>query len=324
MTKFKPQFKRLLFIDRQIRERCYPNCTALAEEWEVSPKTIQRDIDYMKYELDAPIAYDSVKHGFYYTEARFTLPAINITESDLFAVVIAERVMKQFKNTPLHGKLAAVFARIQNSLPDSTTVNAAWLGDRIAVFPEPVTRINPAVWDTLAGAIRGNLRVRIRHGGSVAGAHAGERVVDPYYLVGHKGEWYLSGLCHTRQSIRTFAVSRIRQATVMSETFKMPGEMTLNRMYGDCFGIIWKPDFYKVRIRFTPKVAALIRERQWHPSQVIKSLGSGGMILEFTTNHLNEVLDWILSWGPEAKILSPPRLVERARSSLQASLRQYG
>ena len=53
MPKFTPQYRRLLFIDRKFREGDYPNCTTLAEEREVSVKTIQRDIDYLKYELSA-------------------------------------------------------------------------------------------------------------------------------------------------------------------------------------------------------------------------------------------------------------------------------
>jgi len=54
MPKFKPQYRRLMFIDRKVREGKYPNCAKMGQEWEVSSKTIQRDIDYMRDELDAP------------------------------------------------------------------------------------------------------------------------------------------------------------------------------------------------------------------------------------------------------------------------------
>lgn len=322
MPKFKPQFRRLLFIDRKIRDKRYPNCTTLATEWEVSTKTIQRDIDYMKYDLEAPIDYDHIKHGFYYTEERFALPAISISESDLFAVVIAERVMKQFRNTPLQAKLASVFGKIQSSLPDTTRVKASWLNERIMVFPEPATVVDPKVWDLLAGAICDNRRVQILHvpPGEKNGT---ERKVDPYYLVNHKGEWYLSSFCHTRNSIRTFAVSRIKKAVLMPETFVMPADMTMDKMFGDRFGIIWKPDFHKVRIHFTSKIAPYIRERQWHPRQVLKPRKDGGLILEFTTNHLNEVLDWILSWGPDAKVFAPSILVNKVRESLRCANHLY-
>ena len=55
MAKYKPQHARLQYIDRMIREKRYPSCADLAEGWEVSERTIQRDLDYLRYELDAPL-----------------------------------------------------------------------------------------------------------------------------------------------------------------------------------------------------------------------------------------------------------------------------
>jgi len=89
MSKYKPQHSRLLFIDRKIGEGRYPNCGTLAEEWEVSNKTIMRDLDYMRYQLEAPLEYSAKHRGYYYTEENFKLPAISIKESDLFAIYLA-------------------------------------------------------------------------------------------------------------------------------------------------------------------------------------------------------------------------------------------
>lgn len=295
MPKFKPQYRRLLFIDRKLREGHYPNCSTLAKEWEVSVKTIQRDLEYLKYELDAPVEYDSARRGYYYSEAQFSLPAINISESDLFAVCLAENALRQFRNTPLHKALASVFARIQDSLPDKTKAQPAWLDERILLFPEPSTRISPGIWETIARAIRDNRRLLICHQAPDEKSCT-ERKVDPYYLVNYKGEWYVSSHCHARNAIRTFAVSRIRKADILPETFVMPGTLDKVAMFGDQFGIIWKNKFHKVRIRFSAEVAPYIRERQWHPLQKIRDLRSGDLVLEFTTNHINEVKDWTLSW----------------------------
>lgn len=324
MAKFKPQYRRLLFIDRKIREGGYPNCVSLGAEWEVSAKTIQRDIDYLRDELEAPVAYDRLRHGYTYTEPSYSLPAIRVSESDLFSVCVAETVLRQYRNTPLFRKLSSVFQRVRDSLPDKTAVNPAWLSEHILVFPEPATRIDPAVWDTLARAIHDNRRVRIRHRSPRGkGMEELERTVDPYYLVSYRGEWYLSGHCHLRRSIRTFGVSRISEAAVLDEASAPTPGMTASRMFGDQFGIIWKDAFHKVRIRFTAGMAPYIRERQWHPAQRIKEERKGGLVLEFTTNHLNEVKDWVLSWGEGATALAPRILVARVRSSLRAAAANY-
>ncbi len=324
MPKFKPQFRRLLFIDRAIKAGTFPNCARLAAEWEVSDKTIQRDIDYLRDQLEAPLAYNRLKRGYYYTEPTFALPAINLNESDLFAVCVAQTVLNQYRHTPLFQKLASVFAKIHAALPDKTPVKPAWMDERILVFPEPATRVDCEVWDTLAKALRENRRLRIVHAGPGGGeADAGPRTVDPYYLVSYKGEWYLSSFCHRRQAIRTFAISRIRRAAVLEEGFTLPAGMTHQRMFGDPFGIIWKEAFHQVRIRFSPEVAPYIRERQWHPRQTIRDLRGGGAVLEFTTNHLNEVKDWALSWGPGATVLAPRALVDKVRKALRQAAANY-
>jgi len=322
MHKYKPQHRRLLFIDKKIRTKTCPNCSSLAAEYEVSTKTIQRDIEYMKYDLEAPIEYDQVRHGYYYTEPRFSLPAIDISESDLFAVFIAERALNQFRNTPVYAKLKSVFAKIQDSLPDKTTINPAWIQERILCFQEPITDIDVKIWDTIAKAIRDSNRLSIRY--KTPGARSTtERKIDPYYLVNHKGEWYLSTHCHARNSIRTFAVSRIRSAEMLSEKFTLPAGMNKDRMFGDQLGIIWKKDLYDVKIRFNAEVAPFIRERKWHPRQKIKNLKDGGLVLEFSTNHLNEVKDWVLSWGPGATVQSPRELIEKVKTSLRSALGAY-
>lgn len=324
MQKFKPQYRRLLFIEGKIKEGKFPNCPSLAAEWEVSEKTIQRDIDFLRDQLEAPIAYDRLKRGYYYTEPRFSLPAIGLNESDLFAVCAAETVLNQYRNTPLFKKLASVFEKIRAALPDKTTVKPAWMDERILVFPEPATRVDAAVWETLAKALRDNRRLSIVHAPpGNRGADPGPRKVDPYYLVSHKGEWYLSGHCHQRQAIRTFAVSRIRQAAILDEPFERPAGMTRQKMFGDQFGIIWKDRFERVRIRFAPEVAPYIRERQWHPLQTLRELRGGGVTLEFTTNHLNEVKDWVLSWGAGATALGPRALADKVRAALRLAAANY-
>lgn len=324
MAKFKPQYRRLLFIDRKIREGGYPNCASLGREWEVSAKTVQRDIDYLRDELDAPVAYEPLRRGYYYTEPSFSLPAIRVSESDLFSVCVAETVLSQYRNTPLFTKLSSVFQKVRDSLPDKMSVNPAWLNERILVFPEAATRVDPAIWETLAKAIRDNRRVRIRHTSpGNSRTNVVERTVDPYYLVSHRGEWYLSSYCHLRESIRTFGVSRISAATILDEPFTMTAGMTVRKMFGDQFGIIWKDRFHKVRIRFSAEVAPYIRERQWHPTQRLREQKDGGLALEFTTNHVSEVKDWVLSWGGNATALAPAELVHKVKASLKAASANY-
>ncbi|NQU40386.1 MAG: WYL domain-containing protein [Lentisphaerae bacterium] len=321
MAKFKPQYRRLLFIDREIRRANYPNCRSLAAEWEVSPKTIQRDIDYLRYELNAPIAYDPVHFGFAYTEPNYHMPAISISESDLFAVCVAEQALRAFRNTPLHARLLSVFNKIEDSLPDRVSVHPAWLDSRVTVFAEPITAIRPEVWETVAIAMRENRRLAIHY--AAVGRAPGDRAIDPYHLVSHRGEWYLLALCHRSQGIRTFAVSRIHSATLEAEHFDLPEAYDEQALTSDQFGIRWDSKEYGVAIRFDAKAAPYIRERTWHPDQTILARGDEAIEIRFRTRHLQEVRDWVLSWGSHARPLTPKALVTMVHNEIRAALAQY-
>jgi hypothetical protein len=54
-SKSRPPVARMLRIHELIQDGGHPNCFSLAAEFEVSPKTIQRDIDFMRDQLRLPL-----------------------------------------------------------------------------------------------------------------------------------------------------------------------------------------------------------------------------------------------------------------------------
>ena len=77
MKRSKTQAERLLALDQLLRNNKYPNCTSFAEEWEISTKTAQRDLEYLQDRMGAPLQYDALKRGYYYTEPTFMLPTVH-------------------------------------------------------------------------------------------------------------------------------------------------------------------------------------------------------------------------------------------------------
>lgn len=65
----KSQLTRIVELDRQIRERYYPSIRRFSKEYEVSERTIRRDIDFLTNSLNAPLAYDPTRKGYSYTES---------------------------------------------------------------------------------------------------------------------------------------------------------------------------------------------------------------------------------------------------------------
>ncbi len=321
MAKFKPQFGRFLFIDKKLKGDLYPNSTSLAREYEMSTRTILRDIEFMRDVLDAPIEYDKEKRGFYYTEKNYTLPGIAIRESDLFAICIAEKALEQYANTPLYDKLSSVFEKIRSYLPDSVTVRPGWIDNRFTFLQESFTAIDPTIWETVAEGLRTARRVDITH--QKAGGETTRRRVSPYHMVNYRGEWYLVGHCSVRNAVVRFAMSRIRSAELADEIFTVPADFDFQKYLGSHFGIMTEEEEHRVEIEFSPVQAPYVEERTWHSGQTMTRKSDGSVILSFTTNSLFEVKRWVLAWGADARVLEPESLARLVRDDLAAALDRY-
>ena len=322
MSKFKPQFKRLLYIDSRINSGDYPNCSRLAKDYEVSSRTIHRDIEYMRDMLDAPIEYNSSRRGYYYTEPNYRLPSIDIKESDFFAICIAEKALQQYENTPIYDKLSSIFYKLRDLLPDTIPVNTSWIDNRYSFIRESYTLIDPEIWETISLALRNQKQLIIKHK-KVKTSNALKRIVNPYHIVSFNGEWYLIAYCNYRNSILKFAISRIKEVSITDSGFKIPDDFDYNLYMGSNFGIMTEEREYLVKIKFEAKLAPYICERTWHPTQIIKENRDGSIVFSFLTNSFLEVKQWVLSWGADAKVISPKILADRVKGSLQQALTKY-
>lgn len=316
MSINKPQHARLLFIDEKIRSSSYPNAASLSKEYEVSGRTITRDIEYMRDSLGAPIEYDKVKKGFYYSEANFFLPAIDIKESDFFAICITEKALKQYENTPLYDKLSSVFSKLKEHLPDSIRINTTWIDTKYTFMHESFTHIDPAIWETISNSLRLKKQLNISHR-KAESAEAQSRIVEPYHIVNYRGEWYLIAMCRKRNEVVRFGMSRIKEATILKTPYEIPEDFEFNSFIGPSFGIMTEDHEHNVKIKFGPKIAPYVTERHWHNDQIITEEKDGSVILSFNTNSLFEVKRWILSWGAGAEALSPKELVDFIREDVR-------
>ena len=321
----KGQILRHIFIDRKIRQGMrtgrYANCSSMAAEYEVSPKSIMRDIDFLKNQCDAPIAYDRSKRGYYYTEANYRLPAVNISASDLFAISIAEKVLQQHRDTPVYDKLNSVFKRIEESLPETVSIKPSWIDRRISIVEHHKTSISSDIWEAVADALQRSQTIKIDY--HKPGGEARTRLVDPYHLVNYKGEWYLTGLCHLREKVLTFAVSRMGKASVTSKGFVYPADFDFDRFAASRFGIFSGEKEYRVRLEFAPRHTPYVLEREWHPSQSIHLQPDGGVVLELVSSHLFELRQWVMSWGGGVEVLEPIELRNDVINELRSALAGY-
>ena len=321
----RPPLERMLRMHERLKAGRYPNCRKLADELEVSSKTVQRDIDFMRYRLGLPIEYDQLRFGFYYTEPVANFPNIEISEGELIALYIGQKALTQYKGTSFEAPLSTAFRKITDGLPD--TISMTWTDLDSAVSFRSTGRSSADIhlFEQLSHAIFKQLEVRFDYK-KPQGARYQSRSVQPYHLGCVENLWYLFAFDLERQQLRTFAVPRIRNVRVSSTRFRRPADFSIGKFLGESFGVFAKPTRKKetVRIVFDSFAAPRIEERQWHPSQKMKRLRHGAIELSLTLGNLEEIERWILSWGTHANVLEPPELKQRIAKTAASLVQKYG
>lgn len=85
-------------------------------EFEVSSRTVKRDIDFMKCRLELPIEYDERRYGYFYARPVDRFPGIRITEPELFALLVAQKAVAQYHGTPFEQPLETAFRKLTAQL----------------------------------------------------------------------------------------------------------------------------------------------------------------------------------------------------------------
>src|SRR2546426_11494532 len=148
----RPPLERMLRIHQTIQSGKYPNASVLARGLEVSTKSIYRDLDFMRDRLELPLEYDASRNGYHYTEEVSSFPTLQITEGELFALLVAEKALQQYRGTTFERPLLSAFRKMAASLPDTVSLNLADWEQTISFRTSAEPILNVEIFDTLAKA----------------------------------------------------------------------------------------------------------------------------------------------------------------------------
>jgi proteasome accessory factor B len=310
----------MLRIHQALHSASYPNATTLARQLEVSTKSIHRDLEFMRDRLELPIQYDAKRFGFFYTEHVKAFPTLQITEGEIFALVVAEKALQQYRGTSFERPLLSALKKMEQSLPDTLSLSLDDVAQTISFHTRAEPVLDLQIFDVLAKATasRRQLELTYRKPGQ---PHPEQRVIDPYHLANINGEWFLFAFDHLRKDLRTFVPARIKAVRPTGNTFERRQAFSLDKRLRGSFGVQSGHGEFEVVIRFNERVAEYIREKKWHDSQQLRELKQGGVELRLQLSSLAEVGRWVLSWAGDAVVVRPPELAQWVRQAARKVLR---
>jgi proteasome accessory factor B len=321
--KDRPLWRRLQTIHHEIKEGRLPNASSLARQLSVSSKTVQRDIDYLRDELDAPIEFDREGNGYRYSRADYVLPFLPVDGQDLFSIGVAAQVFALFGGTPLARDLKSCYERLARLMPPAVRLRPEIVMEKLALRA-PFRPVREETWQAASEAMQRGVALSIRYHRPGAPPE-GPRVVHPYAFVLSGRDWILLAEDRDAGIVKSFYLARIESAALTGDRYAIPRNFDANAFFRDTFGLFvggGKP--FRFRVRFSPEIADEIGEQQWHPGQKLEALSGGGVILELPARSIQEARRFVLTYGKDAEVLAPPELVEDIRRQAEEMTARYG
>jgi predicted DNA-binding transcriptional regulator YafY len=314
-------YERFIWFDTRVRAGKHPNATSLAAKFEISPKTAQRDIEFMRCRLRCPLEYDSRKKGYFYEDGTFSLPMVYLSSGELLALMLAKEILEDISGGCLGNEITSIVEKITNVL----SKHSARGNDMAEAVSFQSIGYSPAPEKVFKSILEGCLRRReltFKYY-SPASNETNVRTVCPYHLFNYMGTWHLVAYCHLRRHMRDFALSRISDVEIQEDIFDMPSDFNVEEYFRSSFGLYKGGSKREVTIRFGPEKAKWVKGQIWHKEQKLKELKDGSIELSFEVAGFSEIMREVLRYGDGVEVVKPKDLRELVIQEAKNILRTY-
>lgn len=293
----------------------------LADESGVSERTIQRDIKVLR-EAGFIIEEEERDRKKYFKLEKNNLPPLNFPTDEIIALTFIEEIISPREGTPYKEAFQRTLNRIRTTLPEKMQAFLEEAG--AAYYPHHRGQkkpLAPEIFKTAHRAIDERKVCNITYH-AITGEQTKTYPITPFRLLYYHNGYYLLCRNPNYDDLLTLAVERIQHLEITDQPFDPPDDLDIENRIQYSFGITLE-DPIDVKIRFSAWQARYIKQRVWHPSQDIKKLDTGEIILSFQAGGFYDIKSWILSQGADAEVLEPASLREAIIEELKKNLNFY-
>ncbi len=292
----------------------------LSEHFGVNKTTIQRDIDLLR---EMGIAIMPCGRQGYEMISDFFLPALNLSFEEALALVIAADFYKATEGEHAIEVLDQAIHKITCNLPDQTNRALKQLAPKIEVSYQQVSPIDEteSYKELLYQASRERTRVIITYNSFSSQKETRHRLA-PYAVLFRKRAWYVIGWSETTKQVFTFRINRISSLSITHGGYEIPSDFSVQKYLEKSWDVMLGEDTHVV-ILFAKRIAPLIQEVKWHPTQQIQEADKGSFRFEVTVAGWQEIGWWVLGWGHEAKVIKPKALRDWIAQTARKMVKLY-
>ena len=266
----------------------------LAELFEVSRRTINRDIDTLCY-AGIPIRTKQGSGGGIYIARGYRIDRTVLTSKDMQTILAGLRSLDSVSGSSYYGQL---MEKLQTGSSDLLSGKDSMLIDLSSWYKESLA---PKI-DLIEDAIESRHLLRFDYY-----APSGEsiRTIEPYYVVFKWSSWYVWGWCNKRKDYRLFKLNRMDNVILTDKTFECR-EVPVPDLSNEK---VFKGGI-KVRALFDPDVKWRLME-EFGP-KCFEETNDGRLLFSAEYTDMDNLISWILTFGDKAEVIEP----EEARKKL--------
>jgi proteasome accessory factor B len=293
----------------------------LAAECGTTERTIYRDMKMLEG-AGIPYFFDDETKG-YRVRKDFFMPPVQLTlDESLALAALAERVGGD-EQVPFTEAAAKAISKVRSALPQSIRSELEQIEDHVAIKLAAASppESSKDVYRTTRSAIVRKTALRCRYdslskdGDAANSKKAGETFLfQPYTLFFNQRAWYVVGHHEGRREVRCLKLNRFTKLEATSEHFKIPKAFSLEKHLGNAWRMIRGKKAYDVELWFDPEFAETVSDTHWHKTQDVEWNDDDSITFRCRVDGLEEIVWWVLGYGPHCRVRQPKELAERVKA----------
>jgi len=278
----------------------------LAERFEVSRRTINRDIDDLLY-AGIPIRTMQGVGGGISIADGYKMDRTILTSKDMQMILSGLRSLDSISGSRYYSQL---MEKIKAGSSEYVSGRDSILIDLSSWYKESLV---PKI-ELMQDAIEKRHLITFNYFGPKGES---KRKIEPYYVVFKWSSWYVWGWCLKKKDFRLFKLNRMdnvkeTQTGFTPRSVPVP-DLTTEKIF---------PGGINVKAVFDPEVKWRLVE-EFGPD-CFKEKDDGRLLFEREYTNAENLISWILTFGDKAEVIEPVEVREKVRNTIEAMIKNYG
>jgi predicted DNA-binding transcriptional regulator YafY len=282
------------------------NASYLSEYFGVSRRTIFRDLNTLKEQLEVPVDY--YEGEGYVLPRGFSIPPLMFNPKEISTIMVGLSFVKSQQDAQMIEDAKAVELKIQNVVPSELRNLMNVLDKYLVIDPYlryGIEKNKGGDWYTIANAIAQNIVLKFNYGSPET------RTFHPYLLVYYSDHWNVIGYNTDRKALRNYKIDLIDNLQITRENF-VPLEISNNPEK-----LIFRGDAGAHKIELLVSKEVWTNFKRTLPAEIISYEEKIDEIYcKFDFDNISYINEWLLRFGESVKILQPNSLMDAKKALL--------